>query len=291
MTFTNCPRALVFSKSRRISSGRVLKASITSRDLNRFVRPARTDGSVPPLGANILCLLALSVFVTFVAGCSTVDSTANLTPASNETLEFYPGLVKGFEHTYPLRHLIVLAVTDACGAKAQNSADGQQIGTTMDARGETIQNLYITDLAGTVQRALMQAVQEAGMTAVASSQTQYTAQPVNADYVLESKVEKCWVKKQRVVDNEKTASWQTVAQFTLDATIYKPPFHVPFWQGISSETYSDPPDNPGVMSEDQASIYDQPGEVLSVAFTRSVEGIFKRSNLHSLIAQDRALRR
>jgi len=45
------------------------------------------------------------------------------------------------------------------------------------------------------------------------------------------------------------------------------------------------------MPEDQASIYDQPGEVLSVAFTRSVEGIFKRSDLHSLIIQDHALRR
>jgi hypothetical protein len=107
--------------------------------------------------------------------------------------------------------------------------------------------------------------------------------------VLQSRIVKCWVKKQRVVDNDKNPSWQTVAEFALDATIYKPPFAVPFWHGVSSETYSDPPDNPGMMPEDQASIYDEPGEVLSVAFTRSVEGLFKRSELHSLITEDRAL--
>jgi hypothetical protein len=235
--------------------------------------------------------LAIGAIVGLLASCSTVDTTSNLAPASSQTLEFYPGLVKGFEHTYPPRHLIVLAVTDACETRSQASADGQQIGTTLDARGETIQNLYTTGLAEIVQKALVQAAQEAGMTSVGSSQSQYAAQPVDADYVLESKVVKCWVKKQRVVDNEKNASWQTEAEFAIDATIYKPPFQVPFWQGDSSETYSDPPDNPGIMSEDQASIYDQPGEVLSVAFTRSVEGIFKRGNLHSLIVQDHVLRR
>ncbi len=237
-------------------------------------------------------LLAIGAIVSLLAGCSAVDTTSNLAPASNQTLEFYPGLVKGFEHTYPSRHLIVLAVTDACETKNQGSdGDGQQIGTTVDTRGETIQNLYTTGLAGIVQNALVQAAQEAGMTSIASSQSQYAARPLDADYVLESKVVKCWVKKQRVVDNDKNGSWQTQAEFAIDATIYKPPFQVPFWQGDSSETYSDPPDNPGMMSEDQASIYDQPGEVLSVAFTRSVEGIFKRGNLHSLIVQDHVLRR
>lgn len=189
--------------------------------------------------------------------------------------------------------MLVLSVTDACDnsgqVPTQDSGPGQLIGVTLDARGQRIQRLYVSDLAGLVQKALEQAIQEAGMIPSESTVAQYTAQPANADYVLQTKIVKCWVKKQRVVDNDQNPNWQTVAEFELDATIYKPPFQVPFWHGVSSETYSDPPDSPGLMPEDQASIYDEPGEVLSVAFTRSVEGLFKRNELHSLIAEDRAL--
>jgi len=239
------------------------------------------------------CLL-IALTVGVMAGCSAVSSTSNMEPASTQNLVFYPGLVKGFEHTYPARHVLVLAVTDACNNHNQpagdNSGLGQQIGVTLDTRGEQIQRLFATDLTTTVQKAIEQAVQEAGMVSSGSSDTQYNAQAVDADYVLQSRLTKCWVRKQRVMDSDKNASWQTVAEFALDVTIYKPPFHVPFWQGTSSETYSDPPDNPGLMPEDTASIYDEPGEVLSVAFTRSAEGLFKRSDLRALIIQDRALR-
>lgn len=245
-------------------------------------------------GAVGRCLL-IALTIAALAGCSTVSSTSNMEAASSQNLVFYPGLVKGFEHNYPPRHVLVLAVTDACAnnsevSAADNSGLGQQIGVTLDARGENIQRLYTADLAATVQKAIEQAVQEAGMTASGSSDTQYTAQSVDADYVLQSRIVKCWVRKQRVIDSDKNGSWQTVAEFALEATIYKPPFHVPFWQGTASETYSDPPDNPGLMPEDTASIYDEPGEVLSVAFTRSVEGLFKRADLRSLVNQDRALR-
>ncbi len=242
------------------------------------------------IGSFLVGLLTLGL----LTGCSTVNSTSPLESASNQNLVFYAGLVKGFEHTYPSRHLVVLAVTDACGTHndtpAPDGGVGQQIGVTLDARGDRIQRLYTDGLAGIVQKAIVQAAQEAGMVASASAEAQYTAQRVDADYVMQSRVVKCWVRKQRVIDNDKNASWQTMAEFAIEATVYKPPFHVPFWQGISSEIYSDPPDNPGIMPEDQASIYDEPGEVLSVAFTRSVEGLFKRSELRSLIVEDRALR-
>ena len=245
-------------------------------------------------GARVGRWLITVMAVGLLAGCSTVNSASNLEPASSQNIVFYSGLVKGFEHTYPARHILVLAVTGACApnnqAAAQDSLPGQEIGVTLDARGQRIQRLYTSDLTTVVQKALEQAAQEAGMIASGSPETQYAGQTVDADYVLQSRIVKCWVRKQRVVDADKSASWQTVAQFALDATIYKPPFHVPFWHGVSNETYSDPPDNPGLMPEDQASIYDEPGEVLSVAFTRSVEGVFKRSELHSLITQDRALR-
>lgn len=237
-------------------------------------------------------LLPIVIVAGVLWGCSAMNSTANLEPASNQTLEYYPGLVKGFEHTYPARQITVLAVGDACAAvnQGQSSGAGQEIGVTVDSRGKVIQRLYAADFTDIVQRAIAQAAKEAGMVSTLSGETTYTAQAVAVDYVLQSKVVKCWVKKQRVVDNDKNPSWQTVAQFAIDAAIFKPPFHVPFWQGSSSETYSDPPDNSGIMQEDQASIYDEPGQVLSVAFTRSVEGIFKRSDLRSLITQDRALR-
>jgi hypothetical protein len=242
-------------------------------------------------GVGRLLLIGLSVVL--LAGCSTVTSTSNLEPASSQTLVFYTGLVKGFEHTYPPRHILVLAVTDACAnhsaAGAQDAGQGQQIGLTLDSSGAKIQRLYTTDLSGAVQKALEQTAQEAGLIASTSSDTQYSPKPMAVDYVLQSRIVKCWVKKQRVVDNDRNPSWQTVAEFGLDATIYKPPFAVPFWQGVSSETYSDPPDNPGMIPEDEASIYDEPGEVLSVAFTRSAEGIFKRTELHSLITQDHAI--
>jgi hypothetical protein len=244
--------------------------------------------------AGVGRLLPIAIVVAFVSGCSSINSTANLEPASQQTLEYYPGLVKGFEHTFPRRQIVVLAVNDACESRspgaAQSSGEGQEIGLTVDTNGQTIQRLYATGVAAIVQKALVQAADEAGMIATASTEATYTAQPVDADYVLQTKVVKCWVKKQRVVDSDKNASWQTMAEFALDAAIYKPPFHIPFWQGSSSETYSDPPDNPGVMSEDQASIYDEPGQVLSVAFTRAVEGIFKRGDLRALVTQDRALR-
>jgi hypothetical protein len=238
--------------------------------------------------------LLVGLGVAVLAGCSTVNSPSNMEAASSQDVVFYPGLVKGFEHTYPPRHILILAVIDPCATRGQvdgqNAAPAQEIGVTLDARGERIQWLYTMDLAATVQKAIEQAAQEAGMVASGSTQTEYRPELTGTDYVMQSKVVRCWVKKQRVIDADKNGSWQTVAEFALDATIYKPPFSVPFWQGESSETYSDPPDNPGLTSEDQASIYDQPGEVLSVAFTRSVEGLFKRSELHSLVAQDRVLR-
>ena len=72
----------------------------------------------------------------------------------------------------------------------------------------------------------------------------------------------------------------------MDLTIYKPPFNVPFWQGESAATYNDPPADNGSGLGDDVSIYDLPGQVLSVALTRSVAEGFKRQALQSLIVQD-----
>jgi hypothetical protein len=81
--------------------------------------------------------------------------------------------------------------------------------------------------------------------------------------------------------------WRTVADFVLDISIYKPPFSVPFWTGTSNDTYFDPPVGSfGLGSEDEAGIYDEPGQVLSVALTRSVAAIFQRQDLRNLMLED-----
>ncbi len=63
--------------------------------------------------------------------------------------------------------------------------------------------------------------------------------------------------------------------FTLAVTVYKPPFKVPFWQGTSPQAYYDPPIGSfGLGPDDEAGIYDDPGQVLSVAIIAALFGIF-----------------
>ena len=78
--------------------------------------------------------------------------------------------------------------------------------------------------------------------------------------------------------------WRTLRS---TSTIYKPPFNVPFWTGTTNDTYYDPPVGSfGLGSEDEAGIYDEPGQVLSVALTRSVAAIFQRQDLRNLMLED-----
>ena len=108
-----------------------------------------------------------------------------------------------------------------------------------------------------------------------------------ADYVIATKIIRCWVTKIRGPDQPDGPSWHAAAVVTLEAAIYKPPFAVAFWQGQVSATYVDPPPPiNGVSVGEEAEIYDQPGEVLSVALTRAVAEIFKRDDLRTLLEQD-----
>jgi hypothetical protein len=43
-------------------------------------------------------------------------------------------------------------------------------------------------------------------------------------------------------------------------------------------------------ADDDSAIYDEPGQVMSVALTRAVAGIFDRDDLRTLITQDRMVR-
>jgi hypothetical protein len=73
----------------------------------------------------------------------------------------------------------------------------------------------------------------------------------------------------------------------LEVAIYKPPFEVAFWQGESSGNFVDPPSSMGMPGiNDSVTLYEHPGEDLSVAFSRAVAGIFKRDDLRTLISED-----
>jgi hypothetical protein len=231
----------------------------------------------------------LAAAALLAAGCAT-ETGGPLTASSVETLTYYPYLVKGYENTYPNRSIVVLMATDSRSLAAGSAPVGGNpaAGVTIDQDGTTIQRLYSGPIGPIVQEAIVHAAKEAGLAATTSSSADYQAGvAVPADYVLAAKITKCWMKKVRSAGGQNGPFWQTQAEVALEVSIYKPPFAVPFWHGTSSDTYFDPPVGSfGLGPEDQAGIYDEPGEVLSVALTRAVAGIFEREDLHTLMVGD-----
>jgi hypothetical protein len=232
-----------------------------------------------------------------MAGCatSTVDQdTAALPPVSVQPLQYYPFQVKGYQKSFPDKHILVLTTADArtfkdAGTTDHSPYDGHPaIGVVLDRHNQVAQKLYGPDLAPLVREAIAQSAEEAGMISSTSPLTLKEALKARgSDYVLEAKVTGLWVVKQHGPDSEGGPRWFSAADVALDVTIYKPPFNVPFWQGQSAAEYNDPPTpGPGTRPEDETEIYDQPGEVLSVALTRAVAGIFRRDDLHTLAVQD-----
>ena len=161
------------------------------------------------------------------------------------------------------------------------------IGIVVDQSGSVTERLYSSQLGPILQAAIGRSADEAGLTASSSTDATYKPGIKNAtEYVLESKLRRCWVKKARNT-TQYGPGWRTMADVALDITIYKPPFSVPFWTGSTTDTYYDPPVGSfGLGSEDEAGIYDEPGQVLSVALTRSVAAIFQRQDLRNLILED-----
>jgi len=238
---------------------------------------------------GIFALLALAV-----AGCAAVGgggSKQAAIPSSVQTLEYYPYQVKGYQNSYPHRSIVILMPTDSRDLSGPNAAplDGQPaVGIVTDQSENITQRLYAQPLAPIVQGAIARSAEEAGFHSSAQNQSAYTGDKVMADYVLATQITKCWVKKHRGGDAHFGPTWATEADFALQVTVYKPPFKVPFWQGTSSQSYFDPPIGSfGLGPDDEAGIYDQPGQDLSVAMTRAVAGIFQRDDLRTLIQSDR----
>jgi hypothetical protein len=230
-----------------------------------------------------------------LAGCATTDhETLGLPPVSVQALEYYPFQVKGYQNTFPNKHIVVLTAADARSFKEAGSVNHEPyqghpaIGVVLDRHGQVAQQLYGSELGPMLCDAIAQSAREAGMNSSTSPQAlKDVLKTRGADYVLMPKLTGLWVVKQRGASSEGGPVWFSAADVTLNVTIYKPPFAVPFWQGSSPAEYNDPPKPAaGAQPEDETEIYDQPGEVLSVALTRAVAGIFRREDLHTLVQQD-----
>jgi hypothetical protein len=261
-----------------------LRARESPGDAGRLASRAGSVGSVAPLLFAALALL--------FAGCTTVGgSDRNLEAASFQTLEYYPYLVKGYQGTYPHRTVIVLMPDDVRTPKPSDDAaatNRPSIGVTIDRDDTIIHRLHSDPLAPLVQNAIARSAEEAGFHTVTAAAGRYDRKHTNgADYVLAAKIVRCWVKKRRGAGKRHDPLWSTEADFALQVTIYKPPFKVPFWAGASSSTYDDPPIfSSGLGPDDEVGIYDDPGQVLSVALTRAVAGIFEHRDLQELVFED-----
>jgi hypothetical protein len=247
-----------------------------------------------------LLLVLMAALAAGVYGCAeaTNEGTPQQPTTSVQTLEYYSQLVKGYQNSYPPRHVLVLASVDAReftdpSATVHAPDHGNPaIGVVLDADGAVVQRLYSSPFLPLVQKAIEQSAQEAGMIAADSRDSSYRgARKKGEDYVLENKVVKCWVKKQHGREGSHDPLWRTTAEFAIDITLYKPPFRVPYWQGHSTAQFTDPPVTHAIGApDDDTAIYDEPGQVMSVALTRAVAGIFDRDDLRTLITEDRMVR-
>jgi len=236
----------------------------------------------------------LLILLLAIAGCSAVGGggSPSAPTTSVETVEYYPYQIKGYQNSYPRRAIVILMPTDArdlSGANAAPMGNQPAIGIVTDQSDNVIQHLYSQPLPQILQSSIGRSAEEAGLHATASNLSAYDGNAkLNGDYVMAAQITKCWVKKHRGGDVHFGPTWITEADFSIQVTVYKPPFKLPFWQGTSSQSYFDPPIGSfGLGPEDEAGIYDEPGQVLSVAMTRAVAGIFQRDDLRALIQSDR----
>ncbi len=249
----------------------------------------------PAANPKVAALLCAALSMLPVAGCSTQGGSngGSLQPTSVQKLEYYPYQVKGYQDTYPHRTILVLVPVEARASDPSKAAavalrDKPAIGVATDTAEAVVQLLYSEPLAPIIQNAIARSAEEAGLRPVTAATSQYNpAGAKSTDYVLASKITRCWVEKHRASESRFGPIWHTTAEFALSVRIYKRPFRVPFWEGSGTSTYYDPPaGSPGLGPEDAVGIYDEPGQVLSVALTRAVAAIFEHLDLRTLILED-----
>jgi hypothetical protein len=253
---------------------------------------------VRQMGREWRAITTLAAASLWLVGCAPSIYRSGAAEPKVQNVEYYPYQVKGYQNSYPRRRILILmpvdahqptATTTGAAAAAMTPYQGNvAIGVTEDSSGRPIQKLYSAQIAPLVQNAIKQAATEAGLIATTSPDAVYNrAKNLKEDYVLESRIVRCWVDKRPGPGGEAGPAWFSAAEFALEVTIYKPPFSVPFWQGRSGSNYDDPPmDSNAISPEDETAIYDQPVQVLSVAMTRAVAGIFNRTELYTLVNDD-----
>ncbi len=231
--------------------------------------------------------------VMAMAGCASLgigQSTPQLEQNSIQKVEYYPYLVKGYQNSFPHRSILILEPVDARppgNANAPSSDGKTAIGVTTGRSENVLQRLSSDPLSPIGQDAITHSAEEAGLLAIARPQEGYDPNDRGADYVLASRIVRCWVKRHRGPHGDSDEGWMTEASFALEVIIYRTPFKVPFWEGTSSTGYHDPPiGRYGLGTMDEPSIYEHPGEDLSIAMTRAVAGIFERQDLRTLILND-----
>jgi hypothetical protein len=241
---------------------------------------------------SALLVTIVSILGTMLAGCATVGGGAPAPVISSvQTLEYYPFQVKGYQNSYPKKTILILMPADARDLKGVDAAPyngNPAIGVVVDQAGNVTERLYSTPLGPILQQAIGRSADEAGLSASPSTEVAYKpGVKQNTEYVLESRIRRCWVKKSPGAGGQYGPVSRTIADFALDVSIYKPPFSVPFWTGSTNDTYYDPPVGSfGLGPEDEAGIYDEPGQVMSVALTRGVAAIFERQDLRNLMLED-----
>jgi len=242
---------------------------------------------------SALLVTIVSILGSMLSGCSTVNEgggTAAAPTTSVQTLEYYPYQVKGYQNSYPRKTILILMPADTRDATDSGAplAGNPAVGVVIDKSGGVTERLYSSPLGPIVQQAIGRSADEAGLNASSSTDVAYKPGVKNTtEYVLESKIRRCWVKKARGANGQYGPVLRTMADVSLDVSIYKPPFSVPFWTGTANDTYYDPPVGSfGLGPEDEVGIYDEPGQVLSVALTRAVAAIFQRPDLRNLMLED-----
>jgi hypothetical protein len=244
--------------------------------------------------STVRLALVLAV-AAWAGGCSAASQNRAVEEKRSITqIEYYPFQVKGYQNTYPRRRILVLMPADDRGPDEKQSAgtagENPMVGAVENQGAQVVERLFGDHpLAPTVQNALVKAAEEAGLDARSTTETDYQPKKdLGQDYVLASRISRCWVTKRSQPAGRYGPPWTATAEFALSVTIYKPPFSVPFFTGRSSAVFSDPQaDNSASGIFDDVPIYQQPGEVLSVALTRAIAGVFDRSDLHELAVEDR----
>ncbi len=200
-----------------------------------------------------LTLAALFVGAVWFAGCSSPEPLK---------VHYLPGFVPGSEHIFHPAHI---GVYPAQGTLAQGRF---RIGATYSASGASEHLLYIDDFGASVTRAVMNALEEAGLQPVLVKSPSPARLPNGVDYLLVTTVERVSVIKR--FGSRMTVHGQyftMVSQVKLSFELYSRASPVLFKGAVTGNEVEPPAP---VHHEEFLPLETDPGESLSVAMSRAL---------------------